>query len=164
MDDNTASASERSLTIEPPVRVATLTFRPLTIEFSECLTARLELDLDTAMPDSSIRIPFYNSEGLVVAEWNSKRVGLQINLVAGQNLLELLLGPLHLGPGKYDLAVVLNDSTGTLLPFWSLKQHSILVRGNVVGACEYQVPHSAFSSSNTTSTELAFGERKSDIP
>lgn len=136
---------ECTLVVAPPLRTASLTFSTHSVKWNDCLTARLELELDAPMPRSSIRIPFYNPEGLVVAEWNSKRAGICIDLVAGRNAVEIVLGPMHLGPAKYDLALVLNDETGILLPFWSLKQHSVVVQGGNVGSCEYQMPHSAFS-------------------
>jgi len=136
--------SERNLIIESPVRTAQLSFTPEVLRFGECLSVRCELNLDSPMPGSSMRITFYNIEGRVVAEWNSKRTAMNVNLVAGRNIIEIKLGPLHLDTGTYDLAFVLNDATGVYLPFWSLKQHSITVRGNGMGACEYQVPQLDF--------------------
>jgi lipopolysaccharide transport system ATP-binding protein len=131
---------ERVLVMEPPVCNACLTFSPAELQYGQVLNARLDLDLAEPMLGSSIRIPFYSPEGLVVAEWNSKRAEVQINLPAGKSTLELQLGPLHFGPGAYQLAFVLNDASGVYLPFWSLKQHSFVVIGETVGSCEYQIP------------------------
>ena len=139
-----ATDGDRALVMEPPILEAHLTFSPAELSYGDNVTARLELDLASPMLNSSIRIPFYSPEGLVVAEWNSKRAEIEINLSAGKSNLELNLGPLHLGPGAYQLAFVLNDSTGVYLPYWSLKNHSVVVRGKSVGACEYQMPHLNF--------------------
>jgi len=149
-----SAGGERTRSIQLPVQSALLMFTPTNLHFGECLTARLELKLESAMPDSSIRIPFYNPEGLVVAEWNSKRAGIRVDLVAGKNSLEIKLGPLHLGPGTYEIALVLNDATGVFLPFWSLKQHSFIVQGNIVGSCEYQIPHLDFHVSREPQWKL----------
>jgi lipopolysaccharide transport system ATP-binding protein len=145
-NENTCNSmdGERAVVMAPPVRNACLTFSPAELRYGEILTARLNLDLAEPMLDSSIRVPFYSPEGLVVAEWNSKRAGVEINLDAGKSTLELQLGPLHFGPGAYHLALVLNDVTGIYLPFWSLKQHSVIVKGETVGSCEYQIPLYAF--------------------
>jgi lipopolysaccharide transport system ATP-binding protein len=146
MDENICGSDqgERTLIIESPVRTAQLSFTPEVLQFGECLSVRCELDLASPMPGSSVRITFYNIEGRVVAEWNSKRTALNVHLKTGRNILEIKLGPLHLDTGIYNLAFVLNDATGVLLPFWSLKQHSVTVRGNGMGACEYQVPQMDF--------------------
>jgi lipopolysaccharide transport system ATP-binding protein len=135
-----SSSTERLLVVERPVISAKLSFAPEFIQFGECLSARLSIELEEDMPKCSIRIPFYNLEGLVIAEWNSKRILQDINLTQGRNDLYLDLGPIHLNPGSYEIAFVLNDKTGTYLPYWSLKQNSIKVKGHVFGACEYQVP------------------------
>ena len=79
---------------------------------------------------------------MVVAEWSSKRANTQLNLRGGKNIVDLTLGPIHLGPSQYELAFVLNDSTGVYLPYWSLKQHTLTVKGTIVGASKYQLPQS----------------------
>jgi lipopolysaccharide transport system ATP-binding protein len=146
---NAQSANlEKTIVIEPPVRKAELTFSKSEISYGDFLVARLEVDLQAAMPSSSVRIPFYSPEGLVVGEWGSKRERVEINLPAGYSVLEITIGPIHFGPGNYQLAFVLNDATGVYLPFWSLKNHSIKVLGDCVGACEYQIAFSKMEQYN----------------
>src|SRR5207244_1676973 len=74
-NENTSNSGdgERVLVMEPPVCSACLTFSPVELQYGQVLNARLDLDLAEPMLSSSIRIPFYSPEGLVVAEWNSKR-------------------------------------------------------------------------------------------
>jgi lipopolysaccharide transport system ATP-binding protein len=144
-----AAEGEKALTITSPIRSADLAFSPAQLTYGGLLTASLDLELEEAMADCSVRIPFYSAEGLVIAEWNSKRANLRIDLPVGKSHLEFQIGPLHLGPGTYHLAFVLNDSTGVLLPFWSLKNHSLFVLGQSIGSSEYQVPHHHFEISTT---------------
>ena len=132
---------ERALVIAPPVRTAHLTFSPEEVRYGECLTARLELDLVAAIPRSSIRIVFYSLEGLVAAEWDSSRLGRDLDLPASKSVIEINLGPIRSWLRRVPTGYVLNDATGVYLPFWSLKQHSIAVMGHRIGACEYQIPH-----------------------
>lgn len=149
--DNASGSTEceRALVIEAPVMDAKLTFFPDEMDYGEILTAKLDLELSEAMANCSVRIPLYNLQGNVVAEWNSKRAKLLINLPSGKSQLEFQIGPLHLGPGTYKLAFVLNDSTGIFLPYWSLKNHSLVALGNSVGSSEYQIPHHTFELFST---------------
>jgi hypothetical protein len=105
----------------------------------------LELDLLEPIKEGVIRIPFYNDEGLVVAEWNSKISGVDVNLPEGKSVVELQMGPLHLGSGTYNIAVVLNDSTGNHMPFWSLRNHEVTFAGNGMGVCSYRLAHEGFT-------------------
>jgi lipopolysaccharide transport system ATP-binding protein len=132
---------EKTLIIEAPITRANLSFSPVEMDYGGILIASLNLELEEAMEICSARISVYSSEGLVVAEWNSKRAKIPFDLPSGKSRLEFQIGPLNLGPGTYHLAFVLNDSTGVLLPFWSLKNHSLIVTGDLVGSSEYQVPH-----------------------
>lgn len=141
---------EKTLIVSPPVRRATLSFTPETLGYGENLTARLGLLLDAPIRNATIRVTAYNSTGLVVAEWNSKQRGVRVDFDAGESSLEIELGPLHLGPGTYRMALALNDATGVMLPFWSLKNDSVTLRGTTTGACEYQLSHNRIDCSACT--------------
>jgi lipopolysaccharide transport system ATP-binding protein len=142
--ENTAehSAADGILVMEHPIIDTKLSFTPEHLEYGDELALRLELDLAEPMPNSTLRISFYSEKGLIVGEWNSRRSNFEIQLPKGKFVLEHRIGPLHLGPGDYKLAVVLTDYTGVYLPYWSLKQHSIVIKGTNIGACEYQISHS----------------------
>ena len=143
-EENSAQSlggGEAFFKMEYPVQAAYLTFSPESLEPGGFLTAQLDLTLAAPMPSSSIRITFYNPEGLFAAEWNSKRANVEINLPSGGSSLEIRIGPIHLRQNLYKLALTLNDYTGVYAALWSLKQHSLAVRGSVGGLCEYQLPH-----------------------
>ena len=144
---------EQALLIEHPVTGGDVTFSPVEIEHGECISVRAELDLDEPIINGSVRDPFYNREGVVVAEWHSKREGIGIDLEQGRNVIDLKIGPMHLGRGVYEVAFVLNDSTGVLLPFWSLRRHSITVKCSLIGACDYQLPVSSYKCSHIAGSE-----------
>ena len=143
-NQNQGDDGEKVTVIEPPLKAANLTFSHTKIEYGGILTARLELDLLEPIKEGVIRIPFYNDEGLVVAEWNSKISGVDVDLPQGKSVVELQMGPLHLGSETYKIAVVLNDATGNLMPFWSLKNHQIALTGGAKGGANYQVPFNGF--------------------
>ena len=112
----------------------------LDIEYGETIELAATIETYEAIPNASVRIPFYDLQGLVVAEWNSKRAGRRIDLSQGTNTLRIRLGPLCLRRGTYKPAFVLNDSGGIRLPVWSYKKHSVHVNGAPGGASVYQLP------------------------
>jgi lipopolysaccharide transport system ATP-binding protein len=140
------AAADGTLILEHPVREAALSFAPESLDYGNTLSVRLMLDLADAMPNSTLRISFYSEKGLIAGEWNSRRTNTEIHLPKGRSILELQVGPTHLGPGEYKLAVALTDHTGVSLPYWSLKQHSISIKGSNIGACEYQIPNTGILS------------------
>lgn len=132
--------NEKGLIMEPPVESARLAINPAKVEYSETLTVNYEIVLKKDMLNSSIRIPFYNTEGRVVSDWSSKGTGERINLKKGVNSGVIELGPVHLAPGSYALGFVLNDRTGVFMPLWSLKEHKIEVVGKHFGSSQYPMP------------------------
>jgi lipopolysaccharide transport system ATP-binding protein len=154
--ENSASEAESLLTLVDPVRKAELQFGPShEVHHGEFVTVKLEIELSTAMPCSSMRIVFYNSEDIIAAEWNSKFAGIDINLLPGSSTVELEIGPIHLSAGVYKIGVALNDATGVFMPFWSLRQHSISVQGDVVGLCNYQLSNSSFTCGSNLATSIS---------
>ena len=132
--------NDKVLVIEAPVDSAHITIKPVKVKYSKTLTINYEIVLQEDMLNSTIRIPFYNTEGRVVSDWSSKGTGEKIDLKKGFNSGVIELGPIHLAPGQYSLGFVLNDSTGVLMPFWSLKQYKVEVFGGYVGSSQYNMP------------------------
>jgi lipopolysaccharide transport system ATP-binding protein len=131
---------EENLVIAYPVKSANLSFSTLNIEHGERIHINLELDLLESIIESCIRIVFYNTEGQVVSEWNSKKNNMVLNFKKGQNRLSINIGPFYLRSGKFKIGFVLNDNSGIYVPFWSFKQYTLVVTGDFSGACEYQLP------------------------
>ena len=136
------SDSEKTLIMEPPLESAYLEFVPDKIGYGERVTVKFKFQLSEPMPDCTVRIPMYNAEGLVIAEWNSKILGLKMDLESGFNTGEIELGPLNLARGVYQFGFVLNDATGVFLPYWSLKHHCVEITGYGAGAATYILPDS----------------------
>ena len=132
--------NEKVLILEAPVDSAHLIINPVKVEYSKTLIVNYKIVLQEDMLNSTIRIPFYNTEGRVVSDWSSKGTGERIDLKKGCNFGVIELGPIHLSPGRYFLGFALNDSTGVLMPFWSLKQHKVDVFGGYVGYSQYNIP------------------------
>lgn len=154
--ENSSSEAESLVTVVDPVRNAKLQFAPTKdIHHGEFVTVKLEIDLTSALPCSSMRIVFYNSEDVIAAEWNSKVAGIDINLSSGVSTLEMKIGPLHLSAGVYKIGVAINDATGVFMPFWSLRQHSISVQGDVVGLCNYQLSNSSFTCESNLAPSIS---------
>lgn len=131
---------EENLVIEHPVKTATLDFSSLEIGFGDTIDINLILDLLEGIRESCIRLVFYNTEGQLISEWNSKKNNKILNLLVGHNHLKINIGPIYLRAGKYKIGFVLNDYTGIFVPFWSFKQYTLVVKGDFTGACEYQLP------------------------
>jgi lipopolysaccharide transport system ATP-binding protein len=144
-DDNDSTAVQ---VVEPPLLSVKLGFESEEIEYGDCLNMELNLTLANEMLSSIIRLVLYNPEGVVVAEWNSKRNGHVIDLLKGENNLKLKIGPYFLRAGKYKVGLVLNDYTGVYVPFWSFKVHTIIVKGSFFGSSEYQLPQAEIFTSN----------------
>ncbi len=139
------SDSEKTLIMEPPLESASLEFVPDKIGYGESVTVKFRFQLSEPMPACTVRIPMYSAEGLVIAEWNSKILGLKIDLESGFNTGEIELGPLNLARGVYQFGFVLNDATGVFLPYWSLKYHCIEIAGYGAGAATYVLPNTQLS-------------------
>jgi lipopolysaccharide transport system ATP-binding protein len=131
--------NEAVTVIEAPALSANLEFETNEITYGDFLKVNLKVLLDAAIPSSIIRLVLYNAEGIVISEWNSKRNSHQIDLHQGENYIQLKIGPYLLRAGKYKVGFVLNDSTGVYVPFWSFKQHTIVVNGSYGGSCENQL-------------------------
>jgi lipopolysaccharide transport system ATP-binding protein len=145
-DDNLLSDTnpERVNVVVPPIRSGSVTLEAQSLDYGADLILLLGLSSDDVIANCCMRVVFYNREGTVVAEWNSKRSSLAINVNKGTNELRLRIGPIHLSAGQYEIGLMLNDSTGVFTPFWSLKQQSVQIRGPAKGACEYMLQHSEF--------------------
>jgi lipopolysaccharide transport system ATP-binding protein len=141
MAESSDAGAESVWLIQHPVHSASISFKPHLLAHGDVLHARCDFELDSPLLDCSLRIPVYNHAGLVVAEWNSRRLGITFNLDHGKNHLEIAIGPLQLGPGTFYLGVAITDSTGVYLPVWSLRNHSFQVCDGYVGACDYQLTH-----------------------
>jgi lipopolysaccharide transport system ATP-binding protein len=141
---------EKTLVIEKPITAAALTFSKDEIEYGESITAQLQLELGEELRGCSIRVTFYGESGLVCAEWNSKLRNAIIDIPGGKCTILLKLGPIHLGPGRYHLAFLINDSSGVFVQYWSLKNHMIRVRGNTIGSSDYQIENIEFSINDET--------------
>jgi lipopolysaccharide transport system ATP-binding protein len=143
-NSNNSSAEEdrkeATLVIEHPVLSAALQFQPSSLNFGEYLTVRLNMSLSAPVEGACIRIAFFNAEGLIVSEWNGKRLGHQLNLQEGENAVAIKVGPLNLRAGSYKIGFIVNDSTGVYVLYWSYKEYVINVVGNHTGVCEYQLP------------------------
>lgn len=126
--------------VEFPIIHANLVIENKEIQYGQSLNITLQINLQEALPNASVRVPFYNAEGVVVAEWNSKRNNQPINLPQGSSSVNFKIGPLYLRAAKYKLGFVVNDSTGVYLPFWSFKEYTINMQGDYSGSCENQLP------------------------
>jgi len=151
LNHETALESEAVVIVNSPVRRAELKVDSEKIGFAGKLNLTLDVELDEAMPLCSVRVPIYSTQGTVVAEWNSKSNGAVINLPVGDSILAIEVGPLHLAPGRYFIGFVVNDRTGVMLPFWSLRQHHFKIDGSGHGACDYQLPLGRITIAKTES-------------
>ena len=140
LEDEHENDSESFETIEYPVQAVHLKWNRLCVDYGGSIELTATIETDQAIPDALVRMPFYDTRGIVVAEWNSKRSGRVINLDRGCNELCLQLGPLHLKSGTYKVSFTLNDSTGIRLPVWSFKKHTIRIDGPPIGSAPYQLP------------------------
>jgi len=112
----------------------------LSIDYGEYLDLYCTIETLTEIPQAIVRIPIYNLQGLVAAEWNSQRLNQFFHLQKGKNFLKIRLGPLYLKNGHYKLSFALNDGDKISVPFLSFKEYLISVKGNVLGNAEYQLP------------------------
>ena len=110
------------------------------MKYGETVNAKIEIESYDVLRNTSIRIPFYDTNNVVVAEWNSKRSNRLFHISKTKNFLNIELGPLFLKQGTYKLAFVLNESCGIRLPVWIYKKHIIQVETKPGGASAYQLP------------------------
>lgn len=90
---------------------------------------RAIIECQTPVIKAVLRVVIYNSVHSLIAEWNSHRIGQEINLEKGSNEIALQIGPLPLKTGLYRLGIALSDSTGVLMLIWSYRAHSVKVHG-----------------------------------
>lgn len=95
--------------------------------YGESVQLKLDLESNRIIPNTTLKIVFYDQQHHPCAEWNSERIGHNIPLAKGPNTLRVNLGPLLLKSGIYSLGVVLNDEYGLAMLIWSLKKHKILL-------------------------------------
>jgi lipopolysaccharide transport system ATP-binding protein len=93
--------------------------------------AQLKIDLNSehTVPNTTLKIVFYDQQHRPCAEWNSQRIGLDVPLRAGANSLRIKLGPLLLKTGRYRLGIVLTDEYGLNMLIWSFKKHEVVIEG-----------------------------------
>lgn len=130
--------------IEDPVVSAEFQWGTKSIGYGGYLRLNCRIVASAPMKNGTVRIPIYDAQGIVVAEWNSKRSGEKYSLKKGKNILRIVLGPLFLRTGRYTTAFVLNDSTELNLPIWSFKKFSFRINGPMQGQAPYQLPRSSF--------------------
>lgn len=127
--------------VEDPVKSVKFEWSKLEVDYGETIEVVVSLELNKGILGAIVRIPIYDMQGTVVAEWNSKKLGRKVDLNRGKNQLRIKLGPLYLRTGKYKIAFVLNDSGGIALPVWSFKRYILKVVGKHVGSAAYQLPN-----------------------
>jgi hypothetical protein len=95
------------------------------VQHGDYLSIRPAVESEGPVPDSVLRVVFYNPMHSLIAEWNSRRIGQQIDLKSGTDEIAVRLGPLPFKTAAYQLGIVLSDSTGGRLLIWSYKVHSV---------------------------------------
>lgn len=123
-----------------PVRSAILKWSKLEIHYGDAVELTVEIEVKENLREGLLRIVFYDLQGIVVTEWNSKRVGKKIDLEQGLNVLKINLGPMYLKNGKYPIGFVLNGFDGIREIYRSYKQYVLKINGICFGSCVYQLP------------------------
>jgi lipopolysaccharide transport system ATP-binding protein len=114
-------------------------FNHLNLTYKQFLNFNVILLSEQKFENCLLRLFIYNTEGLIVTEWNSKRNNFNVNIVVGENNFDISVGPLCLRAGDYKLGISLNNSSDIFLLFWSYKQYDLKMLGNPSGASEYQL-------------------------
>jgi lipopolysaccharide transport system ATP-binding protein len=135
-----AISNEARLILNLPIQEVGLRFQNLEINYGDSLITIIKIISQHEILNTSIRLFIYNTEGLIISEWNSRRNGLQFNLISGENTIDLSFGPIYLKAGNYKLGIALNDQSDLSILFWSYKENTLILKGNVLGASEYQLP------------------------
>jgi homopolymeric O-antigen transport system ATP-binding protein len=125
---------------EDPVKSVNLDWSKHEVRYGETIELIATVESLEPISNVSIRIPFYDISGTVVAEWNSKCGGINIHVKKGVNRYRLTVGPLYLRGGTYQTAFVLNDTSGVQFLIWSYKKLSLRVLSPPGGSAAYQLP------------------------
>lgn len=131
--------TESFLKVAEPVRTASVSTDRTMIEHGGSVTVTFDVCSKTPVPNCSIRVLFYDPKGLMVAEWNSKRAGVRIDVTADRWVYPIALHPLKLKADEYKLGIALHDHTGVYDLLWSFKQLKLRVIGNADGVAPYQL-------------------------
>lgn len=125
--------------ITPPIRSAEFRWSRLEIEYGQCVDVEVIVEAEEDLPSCIIRVPIYDMQGVVVVEWNGKRLDRLFDLKGGMNTLKIRLGPLNLRHGQYKFGFTINEADGVSMPVWSFKEFDLWVRGPVEGSTAYQL-------------------------
>ncbi len=118
-------------TIEYPIDSFDIQLDPENINGGESTIVDLNVKSQTCLSDLCLRIVIYDTMGVLFAEWNNSRIGVQIELKAGLNRIKIPLGPLMLKKGSYKLGVALSIQGGAGMLAWSFKKHIINIESPI---------------------------------
>ena len=71
----------------------------------------------------TIRMMLYDSNGLLIAEWNSKRKGIHYFLQQGENTFKIEFGPMIFKKGYYPIGLIVTEDIGNTPLVWSYKKN-----------------------------------------
>jgi lipopolysaccharide transport system ATP-binding protein len=127
------------LSCDAPVLSATVDFDCTTIEWDGNINVCLVADSSSRVTNCSVRCVLYDENEMIVAEWNSLRNGLRIDLQRGRNEIQFSIGAIRLKAGVYAVGLVLHDSGSIAHLVWCYKTQQITVTGDQRGMTAYQL-------------------------
>ena len=91
------------------------------------------------MENVLLQISFYDNRDALLAEWNSRHLGVKLDLTAGDNRFETSIGLLTFLPGAYAIHITLTDAQGYVTLVQSVKRQHLIVHGPLAGSVPIQL-------------------------
>ena len=105
-----------------PIENYKIELSSMELEYGEKSVLILSLISSLDIQNITIWMMVYNSNGLLIAEWNSKRKGLHYSLKQGENIFKIEVGPMIFKKDEYPIGLIVTEDIGNTPLVWSYKK------------------------------------------